>query len=43
MVTAGGADHGGRMKCLRPLGHWERGFESHSMHKCLFVFILCMC
>jgi hypothetical protein len=30
------ADHSGRavygMKCLRPLEHWDRGFESHSRH-----------
>jgi hypothetical protein len=41
------ADHSGRavwgMKCLRPLEHWGRGFESHSRHGCLFVFILCLC
>jgi hypothetical protein len=41
------ADHSGRavygMKCLRPLEHWDWGFESHSMHGCLFVFILFLC
>jgi hypothetical protein len=30
------------MKCLRPLKHWDRGFESHSRHGCLFLFILCL-
>jgi hypothetical protein len=29
--------------CLRPLEHWDRGFESHSRHGCLSAFILCMC
>jgi hypothetical protein len=41
------ADHSGRtfwgMKCLRSLEHWDRGFESHSRHGCLFAFILCLC
>jgi hypothetical protein len=41
------ANHSGRanegMKYLRPLEHWDRGFESHSRHGCLFVFILCLC
>jgi hypothetical protein len=27
--------------CLRPLKHWDRGFESHSRHGCLCAFILC--
>jgi hypothetical protein len=27
----------------RSLEHWDRGFESHSRHGCLFVFILCLC
>jgi hypothetical protein len=31
------------MKCLRPLQRWDRWFESHSRHGCLFVFILCVC
>jgi hypothetical protein len=31
------------MKCLRPLKHWGRGFESHSRHGCLCAFILCFC
>jgi hypothetical protein len=26
------------MKCLRPLEHWDRGFESHSRHDCPFWF-----
>jgi hypothetical protein len=25
---------------LRPLKHWDRDFESHSSHGCLFAFIL---
>jgi hypothetical protein len=41
------ADHGGRavlgMNCLRSLGRWDRGFESHSRHGCMCVFILCLC
>jgi hypothetical protein len=28
------------MNCLHPLEHWNRGFESHSRHECLFAFIL---
>jgi hypothetical protein len=28
------------MNCLRPLEHWNRGFESHSRHECLSTFIL---
>jgi hypothetical protein len=31
--------------CLRPLQHWDRGFESHWRHRCLCVlcpFILCL-
>jgi hypothetical protein len=28
------------MKCLRPLKHWDRGFESHSRHGGLTAFIL---
>jgi hypothetical protein len=31
------------MKCLRPLKHWDRGFESHSKHLSLPVSILCLC
>jgi hypothetical protein len=27
---------------LRPLEHWDRGFESHSRHGCLYAFILCL-
>jgi hypothetical protein len=30
-------------KRLRPLEHWDRGFESHSRHGYLFAFILCLC
>jgi hypothetical protein len=41
------ADHSSRavwgMKCLRSLEHWDRGFESHSRHGCLSLFILCLC
>jgi hypothetical protein len=37
-------DHSGRavygMNCLRPLEHWDRGFESHSRHGCLCAFTL---
>jgi hypothetical protein len=29
------------MNRLRPLEHWDRGFESHSRHGCLCAFILC--
>jgi hypothetical protein len=40
------ADHSVRalwgMKCLRPLKHWDRGFESHSKHGCLSTFLLCL-
>jgi hypothetical protein len=28
---------------LHSLEHWDRGFESHSRHGCLFAFILCLC
>jgi hypothetical protein len=28
---------------LRPLEHWNRGFESHLRHGCLCAFILCLC
>jgi hypothetical protein len=28
------------MNCLRPLKHWDRGFESQSRHGCLCAFIL---
>jgi hypothetical protein len=31
------------MKCLRPLKHWDSGFESHSRHRCLFAFPFCLC
>jgi hypothetical protein len=41
------ADRSGRtvkgMNRLRQLQHWDRGFESHSRHECLFAFILCLC
>jgi hypothetical protein len=29
--------------CLRPLVHWDRGFEFHSKHGCLSVFMLGGC
>jgi hypothetical protein len=29
--------------CDLPLNHWDHGFESHSSHKCLSVFLLCLC
>jgi hypothetical protein len=29
--------------CLRPLEHWDRGFQSHFKHGCLCAFILCLC
>jgi hypothetical protein len=45
-VTIVCADHSGRavygMKCLRPLEHWHRGFESHSRHGCLRLFCVCV-
>jgi hypothetical protein len=31
------------MNCLRSLGHWDRGFESHSRHGCLYVLSFCVC
>jgi hypothetical protein len=32
------------MNCLRSLEHWDRGFESHSMHGCLyFLRLFCVC
>jgi hypothetical protein len=31
------------MICLRLLGHWDRGFESHSRHGCLCVRLFCAC
>jgi hypothetical protein len=38
-----GADHSGHavwgMNHLRPLKHWDRGFESHSRYVCLCVFM----
>jgi hypothetical protein len=38
------ANHSGHavqdMNRLRPLEHWGRGFESHSRHGCLYMFIL---
>jgi hypothetical protein len=30
------------MKCLRPLEHWAREFESHSRHGRMCAFILCV-
>jgi hypothetical protein len=38
---SGGAVYG--MNRLRLLEHWNRGFEFHSRHGCLSVFILCLC
>jgi hypothetical protein len=32
-----------RSQWLRLLKHWGSGFESHSRHGCLCVFILCLC
>jgi hypothetical protein len=41
------ADHSDRavygMNRLRPLEHWDRGFESHSRHGYLYAFILGLC
>jgi hypothetical protein len=31
------------MNNLRPLEHWDHGFESHSRHGTVLVFILCLC
>jgi hypothetical protein len=31
------------MNSLRPLEHWDRGFESQSRHGCFCAFILCLC
>jgi hypothetical protein len=31
------------MICLHPLKRCDRGFESHSRHRCLCAFILCLC
>jgi hypothetical protein len=28
----------GRTYCLRPLEHWDHGFESHSRHGCVSAF-----
>jgi hypothetical protein len=28
------------MKCLRPLEHWNSGFESYSRHGCLFILFV---
>lgn len=40
-------DHSGcavkGMTCLRPLEHWDRGFESNSRQGYVFMFILCLC
>jgi hypothetical protein len=35
----------GGMKCLRSRGRWDRGFESHSGHGCLCVYmrLFCVC
>jgi hypothetical protein len=30
-------------KCVRQLEYWDRGFEFHSRHGRLFVFILRLC
>jgi hypothetical protein len=30
------------LKCLRQRKEWGLGFESHSKHRCLLVFILCV-
>jgi hypothetical protein len=30
------------MKCLRPLKHWDCGFESHMRHVCLSKFSVCV-
>jgi hypothetical protein len=41
------ADHSGRavggINSLRPLEHWDRGFESHSRNRCLCVRLFCVC
>jgi hypothetical protein len=41
------AVHSGRAVCgmnfLRPLKHWDRGFESHLRHGCPFAFIPYLC
>jgi hypothetical protein len=46
-VSTNDADHSGCpvqvMKCLLPLNHWNRGFESRSGHGCLSAFLLCLC
>jgi hypothetical protein len=31
------------MHSLPPLEHWDRGFESHSRHGCLYVRLFCVC
>jgi hypothetical protein len=31
------------MNCLRPLEHWDRGFESYSRHGYLCVCLFCVC
>jgi hypothetical protein len=40
------ADHRGcamwRKKCLHPIEHWDRGFESHSRYGCLYIFCVCV-
>jgi hypothetical protein len=30
------------INCLRQPKHWDRGFEAHLRHGCLFAFILCL-
>jgi hypothetical protein len=30
------------MEYLRQFNHWDRGFESHSKHRCLSAFVLCL-
>jgi hypothetical protein len=31
------------MNCLRSLERFDRGFEAHSRHGCLFVHLFCVC
>jgi hypothetical protein len=46
-VMESSEDHSGRtvegMNYLRPLERGGRGFETHSEHGCMCVFILCLC
>jgi hypothetical protein len=30
------------MKCLRPPKDWDRGYETHSKHGCLYGLVLCL-